>query len=185
MTVLTFAAIALSVFVFALSGDWQRDQFGTSSGNLLLGFEVAAFVIGWIVVARWKIERRESAAGLGTLALAVGLGFLAWFAHPEQVMSRADDRVDDLDHSIAMLRLEHENGEQDPKISEGFRQLDIERIARRFEHTAALARYRNDRSADFAPLSLGALSVAYLALAIAIFVRLRRRRELPLTTPNA
>lgn len=182
MAVIGFIAFAVAAIFFALLADAQRQHFGVFSGNLLLGAEVAVLVVGTLATSYWRKGKRSLSICLASLGAAVLFAFLAWFIHPEQVISRAGERLGDCELALGNYRIEQTYGEKDKDASVRFQRLATELSARQAEYEAALTRYKGDPEffrSSFFTWSFAAISVALAVFGFVVFRGLGKHERQP------
>lgn len=137
------ALIGITIFI-GLLAEAQRQYFGVFSGNLLLGLEVVLLAVAGLGFASWKKGNKRQSMCLASWGTAVFFAFSAWFVHPEQTISRAEERLGDWEQAVSNYKIEQAYGEKDKDASIRFQRLATELVARQREYEAALTRYKGD-----------------------------------------
>jgi hypothetical protein len=123
-------------------GDFNRDSFGFTHGNRLLGAEFMSFV-GFALVARGSttVPARWKSAVVGIVFLSLGSWQLGEFFAPDEIVPCATERVADAESSLVLM---HREGRTDAyKPDEWDRLLthaSAELRARQLELRAAMIR---------------------------------------------
>lgn len=177
-----FIAFVVAAIFLGLLADAQRQHFGVFSGNLLLGAEVAVLVVAGLAASFWRKGERSLSICLASWCAAIFFAFVAWFVHPDQVISRAGERVGDWELAIHNYRVEQAYGEKDKDASVHSQRLATELSARRNEYEAALTRYKGDPKffrSSFFTWSFGAIAVAFAIGGFVMFKRLGSHARQP------
>jgi hypothetical protein len=182
MAAIGFIAFAVAAIFIGLLADAQRQHFGAFSGNLLLGAEVAVLMVVGLAASLWRKGKSSLSICLASWGAAAFFAFVAWFVHPEQMISRAEDRLGDWELAIDNYRIEQVYGEKDKDASVRFQRLATELSARRNEYEAALTRYKGDPQffrSSFFTWSFGAIAVAFAVAGFVMFKRLCQHARQP------
>ena len=177
MATIGLIAFTVAAIFLGLITDAQRQYFGVFSGNLLLGAEVAVLVVTGLAASLWRKGNSRLSICFASWGAAALFAFVAWFVHPEQVISRAEERLGDWELAIDNYRIEQAYGEKDKEASVRFQRLATELSARRNEYEAALTRYKGDPQffrSSFFTWSFGAIAVTF---AVVGFVMVKRFRQ--------
>lgn len=153
MVALVIVTSVLGLVLLLMLPEAQRNFFGHHSGNLLLMLEFGVIVAAVVVGHLWRSNKRSLGIAVACLSSAVALAFLGWFVHPDQIYSRALERVSDWERALSDYRFEQSQGRRDPNAAVSLQRLTQELSARRSEYHAAEIRYRGEaeffRSAFF------------------------------------
>ncbi len=182
MAAIGFIVFAVAAIFLGLLADAQRQHFGVFSGNLLLGIEVTVLVVVALAASLWRKGKNSLSICLASWGAAAFFAFFAWFVHPEQVISRAEERLGDWELAIDKYRIEQAYGEKDKDASVRFQRLATELSARRNEYEAALTRYKGEPQffrSSFFTWSFGAISVAFAIAGFLMFKRLGQHARQP------
>ena len=144
MVPLAIVGSVLGLMLLFMLAEAQRNFFGNHSGDLLLILEVGVVVAGSVVGYLWRANKRSLGVTLACLSTAVALAFLGWFVHPDQIYSRALERVSDWERVLSEYRFEQSLGRRDPEAAVRLQRLMQELAARRSEYRAAEIRYRGE-----------------------------------------
>ena len=175
MAAIGFIVFAVAAIFLGSLADAQRQHFGVFSGNILLSAEIAVLVAIGLAASFWRKGKRSLSICLASWGAATFFAFVAWFVHPEQVISRAEERLGDWELAIDNYRIEQAYGEKDKDASVRFQRLATELSARRNEYEAALTRYKGDSEffrSSFITWSFGAIAVAFAIAGFVMFKRL-------------
>jgi len=182
MAAIGFIAFAVAAVFLGLLADAQRQHFGVLSGNLLLDAEVAVLVISGLAVSLWRKEKKTLSICVASWGAAVFFAFFAWFVHPEQIISRAEERLGDWELAIGKYKIEQAYGEKDKDASVRFQRLATELSARRNEYEAALTRYKGDPQffrSSFFTWGFGAIAVIFAIAGFVMFKTLGQHARQP------
>ncbi len=174
MAVVGFIAFSVIAIFIALLADAQRQHFGVFSGNLLFGAEITLLVVVAVAAFLWRKGKSSPSICLASWGAAALFAFFSWFLHPEQVISRAEERLGDWELAVDNYRIGQAYGEKDKDASVHFQRLVTELSARRSEYEAALTRYKGNSQffrSNFFTWSFGAISIAFAILGLVAFKR--------------
>lgn len=169
MVLLGIVASILGFVLLFVLAQAQRNFFGVESAFLLSTVELGAIVAGAVVGHLWNTNRRSLGASVACLSAAIGLAFLGWFVYPDQVYSRALERVSDWERVLREYKLEHSRGHHDSDAAVRHQRLLQEMAARRSEYNAAEIRYTGDPEyfrSTFFTWSLWLISTVFAAFGV-------------------
>lgn len=169
MVPLAIVASVLGLVLLFMLAEAQRNFFGDHSGNLLFILEFGVIVAGSVVGYLWRANKRSLGVSVACLSTAVALTFLGWFVHPDQIYSRALERVSDWERALSYYRFEQSLGRRDPDATVRLQRLMQEMAARRNEYHAAEIRHNGEPEfyrSMFFTWGLWLISVVFAAFGI-------------------
>lgn len=175
-----FVIVALPVLIISAIGDAQRQLFGDFSANLLFYAEAGATAVVLTTALLWRKGKHNLSISLGLFGLSFALSFLGWFVHPDQIYSRALERLTDWENSFDRYKFDQSNGAQYPDAGVTYQRFATELAARRCEYEAAEIRYRGDPAffrSSFQTWTLWGFAVCCAVFsAVVIFIAYQKRK---------